>query len=188
MLSTTGSLKTLIRPSSEAIVEGTRLLSALGGGDKAVRKALKEMLDIQTHNEAVAKETKARITDLSKRERILSKERDELQMSIISDAKDRAKSYSHLKMLQGRLTIREKDFESNCWEYDKKLHADQKIALDMKEANEQLKAKMDGEISRLSVSITKHNMSEKEYIRKKSRLDQAMAGIKKVFERLDGNY
>lgn len=75
MLGNAGSVKTLIKPSSEAIVEGMRLLSTIGGGTKASKDLLQKMLDIQKHNEAVAKEAKETLAIIHKSSKALNFDR-----------------------------------------------------------------------------------------------------------------
>ncbi len=69
-----GALHTVPRPSATVATEALNLLSALGGGDKKVRKELEEMRDVQTHNERVFKDAKAVLTEVTKAQTKLDEE------------------------------------------------------------------------------------------------------------------
>ena len=68
MMGSVGRVKGIPRPGPVTIQETFNLLSALGGGTKTTHKILKEMKDVQAHNEEVLESAKVAIVEANNRE------------------------------------------------------------------------------------------------------------------------
>lgn len=82
MMGFVGRVKGIPRPGPVTIQETFNLLSALGGGTKATHKILKEMKDVQAHNEEVLESAKVAIVEANKRESEVAEKGVELARNI----------------------------------------------------------------------------------------------------------
>jgi len=93
MMTNIGQVKSTPKPNAAVATEAMGLLAAMGGGDMNIKKALKEMKEIQTHNETVLASAKDSINEANKRTRDLVKmevdykNRMQLDKSEISSAR-----------------------------------------------------------------------------------------------------
>lgn len=82
MVGTLQALRSVSRPSGTVIQEALNLLSAMGGGSKAVKTSLMEMKAVQLNNEAVLLEAKDTITEADHRDEASTKRETGLQIRI----------------------------------------------------------------------------------------------------------